>query len=112
MKYLIPTLREKKRYLVFKTITEAEISFGSIKEAITSSFKELFGVIGLAKAGIEFVEYKNNYGILRVNNKYTDNVKASFCTLRKINKYDVILRSEGMSGILNKSRSKFIPGGE
>ena len=111
MKYLISTLREKKRYMAFRTITETELSLNQVKDAIIFSFNELFGLIGLAKAGIEFVDYKNNQGILRINNKHIDSIKASFCFLRKINKHDVILRSEGVSGILNKARSKYILGG-
>jgi len=112
MKYLIPTLREKKRYIVFKTIKEGTLSFSDLKKAIIESFKELFGVIGLSNAGIDFIEYKNSTGILRVNNRYVDHARASFCTLRKINKQDIILRTIGVSGILKKAKNKFTIGGE
>ncbi len=110
-KSLLPSLREKKRYVVFEIYSKDEFSFGNIKDAIAEAYRNLFGEIGLAKAGLDFVEFKNNKGILKVGNKELNNVKASFCMVRKINKQDVVLRSLGVSGILNKARSKFIFGG-
>lgn len=111
-KALLPSLKEKKRYLAFEVISESNIVFKDIKEAIISSFKELFGLEGLAKAGIQFIDYRNNKGIIRVSTKSLDNLKAAFCFLRKVNKDDVILKSLGVSGILKKAKSNFIIGGE
>lgn len=110
-KALLPSLREKKRYLVFETISEEKFSFKDLKNAIVSGFRELFGLEGLAKAGLDFVEYEENKGIIRVNNKALDHLRASFCFVRKINKGDVVVRSLGVSGMLKKARSKFILGG-
>jgi len=110
-KALLPSLREKKRYLVFEVMSEGSFSYKELKDAIVSCFKELFGIDGLAKAGLEFVVYEDNKGIIRVTTKGLDNLKASFCFVRKINKYDVFLRSLGVSGILKKAKSKFMFGG-
>ena len=109
-KRLMSSLREKKRYVVFEIIGE-KISYVDAKKTITDSFKELFGLDGLAKAGLNFVEYEDNKGIIRVSNKCLDLLKGSFCYVRKINKGDVIVRSLGVSGILKKAKFKFIIGG-
>ena len=111
-KALLPSLREKKRYLVFEAISEVNLSFKDIKESIISGFKELFGLDGLAKVGLEFVEYNKNKGVIRTSTKGLDMLKASFCFIRKINKQDVVLRSLGVSGMLKKARIKFMSGGE
>lgn len=111
-KALLPSLREKKRYLVFEVISEVNLSFKDMKDAIFSGFKELFGLEGLAKAGLEFVEYNQNKGMIRTSTKGLDMLKASFCFVRKINKQDVVLRSLGVSGMLKKARIKFMSGGE
>ncbi len=111
-KVLLPSLKEKKRYLVFEVISEVNLSFKDTKDSIISSFKELFGLEGLAKAGLNFVEYNENKGIIRTSTKGLDMLKASFCFIRKINKQDVVLRSLGVSGMLKKARSKFLVGGE
>lgn len=111
-KALLPSLKEKRRYLVYEVISEANFNYKDLKEAIINSFKDLFGLDGLSKAGLEFVEYNENKGVIRVSTKGLDMLKASFCFVRKINKDDVVLRSLGVSGMLNKSRNKFVLGGE
>ena len=110
-KALIPSLREKKRYLVYESISENNFSSKEIKETIILNFKELFGLDGLSKAGLEFIEFNENKGIVKVSTKGLDMLKATFCFVRKINKDDVILRSLGVSGMLKKARNKFILGG-
>src|SRR3989338_7841341 len=106
-KALLQTLREKKRYVVFETMSENSFNFKELKDAVFSSFKDLFGLDGLAKAGLEFVEYEQKKGIIRVSSKGVDQLRASFCFLRKINKDEVIVRSLGVSGILKKAKFKF-----
>lgn len=64
----------------------------------------------MAKVGLNFIDYKQNRGIIRVSTRGLDQLKASFCFVRKINKDDIILRSLGVSGILKKARSKFVGG--
>lgn len=110
-KLLLPSLREKKRYLVFEVISGDNLNFKDIKDSIVLAFKELFGLDGLAQAGLDFIEYKQNKGIIRVTTNGLDKLKASFCFVRKVNKGEVILRSLGVSGILKKARIKFMFGG-
>lgn len=59
------------------------------------------GELGVAKAGIIILRerYKNNIGIIRVNNKYVKEVKMALSLVKDI-KIDVL----GVSGILNKTK--------
>ncbi len=110
-KRLLSSLREKKRYVAFEAICDGFINPTKIKDYIINNFKNLFGEIGLSKAGINFVEVYNNKGILRINNKYVDEIKASFCIIRKINKEDILVRSLRVSGTLKKVRGLTLIGG-
>lgn len=113
IKPLLPSLREKKRYLVFKVISEKGIdNINSIKESIFLSYNNLFGEIGMAKAGLLMLNDKYNKelkrGIIKVNNKMLNNLKASICFIKTIEKQNVIVKSIGVSGILKKAESKYI----
>ena len=110
-KRLLSILIEKKRYVAYESLSEAKLNYMEIKELIINSFKNLFGEIGLSKAGIMFVDYKDNKGILKINNKYVDEVKASFSMIRKINKQDILVRSLRVSGTLKKVRGLTLIGG-
>ncbi len=103
-KALLPSLREKKRYVAYRIICEGSYSFKDFKTAFLDDFKNMFGMYGLSRAGLEFIDLKDGVGIIRVSSKGLDNLRAVFCIIRKVNKHDVVLRSLGVSGMLKKAR--------
>lgn len=108
-KPILPSLKEKRRYLVFEVISASQIAFSDVREGILNELTALIGRLGMAKANISFMDdWKNNKGIIKVNNRYLDYVKASFVSLKKISKREAIIRSIGVSGLLNKARAKYI----
>jgi ribonuclease P/MRP protein subunit POP5 len=112
IKPLLPSLREKKRYLAFEVISKAKISsVHTVDNAISNSMLRLIGESGMAKAGILMLKDKYNQdkqtGIIRVNHKYVDELRASLALIQKVDRQDVIVRSLGLSGILKKAINKF-----
>ena len=47
---LLPSLRQKKRYIVFEIIADEKFSFAEVKEEIDKVMKEFWGQLGLGKA--------------------------------------------------------------
>lgn len=99
---LLPTLKERKRYLAFEVIAEKELSWESIRKAVTLAIKSYIGLDGMASAGIQFVKNNQNKGILRMNHMYLNKIRASLLFIREIDNQQVIVRSVRASGILNK----------
>lgn len=112
IKPILPSLREKKRYLAFEIISHDPISFTSANNAIYDNCFSYIGELGMSRAGVLILndKYKNNKGIIRVNHKNVDNLKSSLMIIKDINKQDVIVRTLGVSGILKKANEKFIGG--
>ncbi|MFQ5474805.1 MAG: Rpp14/Pop5 family protein [Candidatus Nanoarchaeia archaeon] len=113
VKPLLPSLREKKRYLVFEVISNEEIrEFSSIKEAIWQSNLALLGELGMGEAGLWMLEDKwqqeEQKGIMRVNNKYIDKLRVSLSLIKEAEQKQVIVRSVGISGTLKKAQEKFL----
>ena len=109
MKHLMPSLRQKKRYLVYDVVSEELLDKKTVENEILNAAVELNGRLVLGKAGLVFLDdWNKNTGILKVNNKYVDNIKASLCFIRKVNKKEAIIKSKGISGILKKARNKFM----
>ncbi|RMF55386.1 ribonuclease P protein component 2 [Candidatus Woesearchaeota archaeon] len=107
-KPLLPSLRENKRYLVFKVISKGKLTdFSKIAKAIELAANKLLGFLGVAKAGIVPLRDKWNQrtqtGIIRVNTKYVDHLKSSLSLINKIGRKSVVIRSLGVSGILKKT---------
>ena len=108
LKPILPTLREKKRYLAFEIISKSKIKdFSSVSGAIWSSSLSFMGEIGAAKAGIWVLadKYDSNAqkGIIKVGHKHVNELKASLALIDKIENQDVIIRSSKVSGILKKA---------
>ena len=107
IKPLIPTLREKKRYVSFEILSRENFDFNSVKKTIIDEYKKLFGEKGIGDAGLIMLQNKyfpeNNNGIIRVSHKKVDSLKLALATIQKINEKEVVIKSVITSGILNKA---------
>ena len=113
LKPVLPSLREKKRYLVFEVISKEKINnTEDISNAIWHASLQFLGKLGTAKAGIIVLNNKwdaeHQRGIIKVSHKHVDAVKAALTFADKINNTDVIFRSIGVSGILRKAENMFL----
>ena len=112
-KPLLPSLREKKRYLAYEVISQQKFNDAiEINKVISDAANEFLGNLGMAKAGIIPLDDQWNSnlqrGAIRVNNKHIDELKASLVFVKNIKGKDVILRSVGASGILKKTQQKYL----
>jgi RNase P/RNase MRP subunit POP5 len=112
-KPLLPSLREKKRYLAYEVISSHRFNDAmELSKAIYDTAKEFLGDLGMAKAGIISMQdqfnQKSQKGVIRVNNNHIDELKASFVFLRAINGHDVIVKSVGASGVLKKTQQRYL----
>ncbi len=113
LKPVLPSLREKKRYLVFEVISKEGIKqFSSVSKAVYSCALQFLGQLGVAKAGIMVLDNKWDpklqRGIVKVSHKHVDAVKAALVFADKIEDKEVIFRSIGVSGILRKAENKYL----
>ena len=104
IKAVLPSLREKKRYLAFEVISKAKVSFSEASEAVLNEMLLLNGQLGTAQAGIFVPEFnaETQKGIIRVNHKCTDSLKSALAMIKEVNSRPVIVRSLKASGAINK----------
>ena len=107
------TLKEKTRYLAFEVISDHKIGdFKAVSKEIQDKSLLLLGQLGLAKAGMRILPEKWNLdlqkGIVKVNHKHVDELKSSLTLIEKINNKKVIVKSLGVSGMLNKAEQKYL----
>lgn len=105
MKALLPSLKERKRYLAFELISKKDVRFNVVSKGVWKGILNFIGTKGAAKAGIWLLhdKFKKNKGLIRVGHKYVDDLKASLALIKTIDGEDVIIRSLGVSGVLNKA---------
>ena len=105
---LLPSLKEKKRYVKFSLESEAgsRITKKDVIESINKSCKEFMGEYSCGKAGVEVVEnlVESGKGVVRVGSKYVDQVKGALMLINKINGKQVIFKNTKVSGVLGKTK--------
>lgn len=101
IKPLLPSLREKKRYLVYEITSNKKITKNQATTILKTAVKRYLGELGLARAGILYLDYKNNKGIMRINNKEVNNVKAALSLVDNLK-----IKTTYTTGLLNKARKK------
>ncbi len=115
LKPLLPTLKEKKRYLAFEIISKSKIkAFTEVSRAIWASVLSFSGTQGAAHMGIwvfpEQYNAEKQRGLIRVEHKHMNELKAALALTTHIEQQPVILRSIGASGILAKAQKKYLTG--
>lgn len=107
-----PSLREKKRYLVFEVLSENPINSENISSAIHKSCTNYLGEKGMAAAAPIVLENKWNgekqRGVLKVSRKEVDNVRAALTLTTHIGNEQAIISTIGVSGIIKKAESTFL----
>jgi RNase P/RNase MRP subunit POP5 len=88
MKALIPSHKENKRYLLIKG--------KNLKKNVQDSIKEYIGTLGLSEAVPRWIEISADKGILSVNRKSLEKIRAAFALSK--NRIEVLR----VSGTLKK----------
>lgn len=99
----MPSMREKKRYIVFEI--ENKASKKLVFDIVNKALNEFLGILGMSKVNPVIMEDKFNgkKGIIRINHKYKDEVIVALGLIKEL-KIKVI----GVSGILKKAEQNFM----
>lgn len=105
MKPLIPSLKEKKRYILFKVLGK-KLGAGELASLISKAGHQLLGELGLAKAGLHFLPetWNGETGIIRVGHKFTDEAKAVLALVKEVT--ITTIKTSGTIKKLKELRSK------
>lgn len=99
MKPLLPTLKEKKRYLKIEIRTPVNKDHS---QELLKQLKATLGLFDSAEAGLQKIKKtKQNY-IIRCSVKSLPKVKMALLLITKLANEDARLRITKISGILNK----------
>ncbi len=101
----LPSLKDKRRYIVFEIISEKRHGFEQVKQLVINAVSQHMGMSGLARSKPKLLQDKwdqdKQKGIICVDRKYVHNVKAALCLSNPSS--NEMIRSVGTSGILKKA---------
>ena len=110
LKPIPPTQRERNRYIVFELISSTKFDRNSVVRCICNSVLDFIGEAGAGKTSLWAMDWdeEKQIGILKVNHRSVDDVRASAALMKEINNSPVIFHVLGVSGTLKIARSKYV----
>jgi len=111
-KMLSPSLREPKRYIAYKLISEKPIPVADIYNAIWSSLLNFLGEVGVARANVslgkDMWNEEKKIGILKCAHTDVENVRTALALINRIGDIPVVFHVLGISGTISGARRKFL----
>lgn len=95
IKRILPSLREKKRYITYETIPKT-----NAKREVSKKILEFLGLLNYGKANVQIMD-----NIIRVNNKYVDHVKSALTLVKEVDNKPVIIKTVKVSGMINNVKN-------
>jgi ribonuclease P/MRP protein subunit POP5 len=104
----LPVLREKKRYIAFKIISENTINRRELTEELFDSMYSLFGDKGTSEIYPALMSYDGVSGVLRCHKDRTLDTRAALACINRISGGCVSIQVLGISGTVKGAMEKFI----
>lgn len=108
MKPLPPTLREKRRYIIFQIKSSKKFTKKQVEKAVTKIVLDSIGLFGAVDSSYWLVKFdeKKQVGILRTTNKFLELIFASFGFLTEINGSEVAINLLKTTGTIKKAEKQ------
>ena len=104
LKILLPTLREKERYISFQVLSEESITYSDLESAIWNQLLDFYGEYGVSKTSMWLVknlwDENDQVGVIRCNNLSVSQVVAGLGLISRLGDIRIILKILKISGTL------------
>ncbi|MCX6694964.1 MAG: hypothetical protein NTU61_01545 [Candidatus Altiarchaeota archaeon] len=105
-KMLLPTLRERNRYMTFEVVSGDKFERKEVAAAVWNSLTRLHGELGASKTSLWLMDWDKDKasGILKVNHKSVDTLRSSLALIKDVEKKQAVFHVKRTSGTLKKAR--------
>jgi ribonuclease P/MRP protein subunit POP5 len=111
LKALLPSLRERKRYILFKVISEQSINYQLFKELLSSTILKFYGELTFGKFGFRILNErwneKEQIGIIKCNHLYVPNIIVALGLLQRLGDRRVNVKILKVSGTIKSLLKEF-----
>lgn len=110
LKIVMPTLREKERYISFQVLSEEPVFYSDLESAIWNTLLDFYGEEGLSKMSMWLVknlwDERNQSGVIRCNNRSVEKVLAGLGLVTRLGDSRIIFKILKVSGTIKGLKLK------
>ncbi len=104
----LPSLKEKKRYVIFRIHSESPLNYPNVRDAILDSLANWLGQNEMAKAKIRIIKNlwdgREKIGFISCSNKFVESVKVGLALIHQIGDQRVIFQVVRVSGTIKSGK--------
>jgi ribonuclease P/MRP protein subunit POP5 len=110
MKILPSSLREKKRYLAFRLVSEGDelTDRKALLDEVYYATQSLLGDHGSAEIGYRLMDFDGRKGVMRVSLETVEMARAALATVYAIKGQRTMIVVSGVSGTIRAATEKYI----
>jgi RNase P/RNase MRP subunit POP5 len=109
---LPPAMREKKRYIVIKILSNAKIEYNELSYTLWNEFTRFLGEFELSISRAWLIEdlfdQENQIAVLRVNHNFVENFRAALALIKEISGKKVAIKVLGVTGTIKSAKERFL----
>ena len=104
LKIVLPTLREKDRYISFRVMSEEQIIYSDLEGALWNTLMDFFGELGTSLTSVWLI--KNLYdeqeqaGVIRCNHESVQKILTALGLIERLGDTRVIVKVLKVSGTI------------
>ncbi len=110
-KTLPSSLRDKKRYVVFRVVSDASPDPDALAEMIYETAMELFGEVGMAKGNLwvmkRMYDAEKKIGMVRCSPGFVEECRLILSSVTQIDEVRCILNVLGVTGTIRTAKIKY-----
>lgn len=110
MAKILPSLRESKRYIVFKVHSKEKLDYSTVQNAAWNSLLNWLGEKDLSKANVRMIrnlwDHNKQTGFIKCSPKFVDAIKVSLSLVHQIGDQRVIFQTLRVSGTIKSGKTK------
>lgn len=104
----LPSMKDKRRYVVFRVHSQDSLDFSNVKDAIWNSLSNWMGDSELGKADVWVMKtlwnQTNQEGFIRCTSKYVDQIKVGLGLIHQIGDSRVTFQTIKVSGTIKAGK--------
>jgi ribonuclease P/MRP protein subunit POP5 len=110
MKILPSSLREKKRYLAFRLVSEGDepVDRKAFLDEVYYATQTLLGDHGSSEIGYRLMDFTGREGVMRVSLGAVETARAAMATVHTIKGQRTVIVVAGISGTIRAATEKYI----
>ncbi|MCD6216190.1 MAG: ribonuclease P protein component 2 [Candidatus Aenigmarchaeota archaeon] len=111
-KILPPSLRQKKRYIIFKVLSEKPVEYMELVQSIWRSLLNFLGELKTSELNIWIIknlfDQKTQRGLIRCSHKEVEYIRSALALVEEAGETRVLIKVEGVTGTIKSAKKKYL----